>query len=146
MSSGQSLYPVAVHIFLRRQDQVLLLRRHNTGYEDGNYSVVAGHVEFGETVTAAAVREAQEEVGIRLDEQDLKIVGVMHRRSEAERVDFFVECSNWEGEVVNQEPDKCDDLRWVTVGDWPTNTIPYVRRALSAKGQSVWFEQFGWNG
>jgi 8-oxo-dGTP diphosphatase len=80
----------AVHIFLVRDGQVLLLRRFNTGYEDGNYSVVAGHLDGGEEVKAAAIREAQEEVGIRIAPQDLRIVGVMHRMSNDERVDFFL--------------------------------------------------------
>ena len=29
--------PIAVHVFLLRSEQVLLLLRHNTGFEDGNY-------------------------------------------------------------------------------------------------------------
>lgn len=57
-------FPVAVHIFLLRGEEVLLFRRCNTGYEDGKLSVVAGHVEPGEALTQAAIRETCEEVGL----------------------------------------------------------------------------------
>ncbi len=48
-------FPSAVHLFLIRRGKVLL-RRFDTGYEDGKYRVVAGHLEGGETVRAAAIR------------------------------------------------------------------------------------------
>src|SRR5437899_10676265 len=73
--------PVAVHVLLLRGDEVLLVRRCNTGFEDGRLSVVAGHVEPGESVTQAALREASEEVGVALSRDGLRVVGVMHRRS-----------------------------------------------------------------
>src|SRR5689334_8641182 len=69
-------FPVAAHIFLLKDNAVLLLRRANTGYEDGNYGVVAGHVELGESVTQAAVREIWEEVGVIVRLPDLQPVGV----------------------------------------------------------------------
>ena len=141
--------PVAVHLFLVRDGRVLLLQRCNTGYEDGNYSVVAGHLDGGEAVRAAAAREAWEEAGVRLSPDDLGVVGVMHRRGTddagtAERVDFFLETSRWLGDVTNAEPAKCDELSWFPLDHLPDNVVPYVRRALDNYRRGVWFDSFGW--
>ena len=83
-------YPVAVHLFFFQDERVLLLRRFNTGWQDGKYSVPAGHVEAGESVTAAAIREAGEELGVCLKPEMLEVIHVMHRKSNDERVDFFL--------------------------------------------------------
>ncbi len=122
---------VAVHLFVIDQDKVLLLRRSNTGYEDGNYSVPAGHVEAGEGTLTAMVREAREEIGVDIDPDDLIIVHVMHRQQEGqeERVDFFFKPKRWRGEICNAEPEKCDELRWVAFDQLPENTVPYIRQA-----------------
>lgn len=79
----------------------------------------------------AAVREAQEETGIHLEEKDLTFSTVMHRIEDDERVDFFLLVHKWQGEPFNAEPDKCDDLRWAEIDGLPENTVPYVRQALA---------------
>jgi len=134
----------AVHLFLIRDTHVLLLRRYNTGYQDGQYSVVAGHLDGGERIRAAAIREAREEVGVEVAAQDLGVVGVMHRLSNDERIDFFLATSSWSGEVINLEPNKCDRLAWFDMGRLPDNVIPYVRRALTNYRRGIWFDDFGW--
>lgn len=140
----RAAFPSAVHVFFLREEQILLLRRFNTGFEDGNYSVVAGHLNGEEMVTEAAIREAKEEAGVTIRPQELKVVGVMHRKSSDERVDFFVATHVWSGEPSNREPDKCDELAWFPVQSLPENTVPYVRRALENFRNGVWFDEFGW--
>lgn len=140
-----SAFPVAVHLFFLRGERVLLLRRFQTGYEDGNYSVVAGHVEAGESVTQAAVREAREEVGVELRADDLRVVHIMHRRAGDERVDFFLIVHDGAGgEPVNCEPNKCDELAWYSLTYLPPNVVPYVRRALENYQNGLLFDEFGW--
>jgi 8-oxo-dGTP diphosphatase len=133
----------AVHLFLFDEGRLLLLRRFQTGYEDGKYSVVAGHLEGDETVVAAAIREAREEVGVDLAPDDVQVVGVMHRRSNDERIDWFVACTRWTGTAHNTEPDKCDDLRWADPRALPDNVIAYVRRAIENYLAGRWFDSLG---
>jgi 8-oxo-dGTP pyrophosphatase MutT (NUDIX family) len=142
----------AVHLFLTNsQDKILLLRRANTGYEDGKYSVPAGHIEPGESAINAMVREAEEEIGVVIDPIALYLVHVMHRRSvgvdctNSERVDFFFTASWFDGEPVNRELMKCDEMRWVRMKPLPANVVPYVRRAFEYYQLGVPYSELGWS-
>jgi len=133
------------HIFFLRQQEILLLRRYNTGYEDGNYSVVAGHLDGNEEVIRAAIREAYEEAGVKLTPDDLAIVGIMHRKTaDGEWINFFLSAHTWQGEITNCEPDKCDQLLWCNLNQLPENTIPYIRTAIENYQRNIWFTSFGW--
>jgi 8-oxo-dGTP diphosphatase len=136
--------PVAVHLLLIRGGKILLLRRFNTGYEDGNYSVVAGHLDGNEDVKSAMIREAMEEAGIEIKPSNIQIVGVMHRKSEDERIDFFLVADSWDNEIVNMEAEKCDDLSWFEIDNLPFNIIPYVKRAIENYISGVQFDIYGW--
>ena len=134
-----------VYVFLiNDHHQVLLLSRRDTGSEDGTYSVIAGHVEADEEITAAAVREAKEEVGIEIHRRDLSVVSVMHRRSDEGRVSFFLTASTWTGNIANAEPDLCDDVSWHSPDDLPKTTIPHVRQALRNYQNGTFYEASGW--
>jgi ADP-ribose pyrophosphatase YjhB (NUDIX family) len=137
-------FPSTVHLFFTRGKQILLSRRFNTGYRDGEYSVPAGHLDGDETVVVAAAREAREEIGVQIEADDIVFSSVMHRKEGDERVDFFVHVLAWHGEPTNKEPDKCDELRWVDLNSLPANTIPYVRRAIQNHLHANKFDEFGW--
>ena len=138
-------FPVAVHLFLLRDHSVLLLRRFNTGYEDGNYSVIAGHIDGGEDVCNAMIREAKEEADIKILLENLKIVQVMHRKKlDEERIDYFFVCDNWAGTIKIMEADKCDELLWVDIDKLPDNTIDYIREAIDNYKAGISFSIFGW--
>ncbi len=140
----RSKFPVAIHLLFLIDNQVLLLRRFNTGYEDGNYSVVAGHVDLGETVTQAAIREASEEVGVILKPQDIQVGHTMNRRSDDERIDFFAVVKSWKGEITNNEPEKCDELSWFSTDSLPSNIISYVKYAIENYQNGLYYSEFGW--
>jgi len=144
MSNNTFNMPVAVHLLLIKENQILLLRRFNTGYEDGNYSVIAGHLDGGEDVISAMIREAKEEANIDILPNNIKIVGVMHRLSSEERIDFFLTAQLWSGEITNVEPHKCDQLAWFDLSKLPLNIIPYVKRGIDNYQSNIPFDIFGW--
>lgn len=133
-----------VHVFMIRDGEILLLRRSNTGHEDGCYGVPAGRLERGEGVHAAAIREAGEECGVQIATEDLQMTSVMHIKTAfGERVDFFFNVRQWSGEPRNCEPDKCGDLRWFPMDQLPENLIPFVGQALENYRNGMWFSDYG---
>lgn len=136
----------AVWLVLRRDNEVLLLQRANTGYQDGNYSLVSGHLDGSELGTEGMVREAKEEAGIDVDAAKLKFVHVAHRlrRSEVgqERIDLFYELHEWQGEIINAEPEKCDDLSWFDIHNLPDNMVPFVRHVLRDIARGIPYSEY----
>lgn len=137
---------MAVYIFLRRDGKILFGRRVNTGYQDGSYQMPAGHIDQGETPLEAMVREAKEEVGVTVRPEDLRFVHTLYRIKHDythNRVDYFFETDKWEGEPYNAEPEKCDDLLWVSEDALPTNTVPHVREVIASIKRGEIYSELG---
>jgi 8-oxo-dGTP pyrophosphatase MutT (NUDIX family) len=130
----------ASYVLLRRTEdgaeRVLLQLRRGTGYMDGYWAVsAAGHVEAREDAVAAAVREADEELGVVLGRDDLVPLCALHRTAGStepgdQRVDFFFECRRWAGEPRRREADKAAALRWFDLAALPDPVVPHERRVL----------------
>ncbi|MDT7710363.1 MAG: 8-oxo-dGTP diphosphatase [Pseudonocardiales bacterium] len=124
----------AAYVLLVRGAEVLLQLRQNTGYRDGHWAAAAaGHVEAGESVLAAAVREAEEEIGVVPTE--LVPLTTMHRTHDNgqpidERVDFFFTCRTWTGEPRLLETAKAAALRWCPLDALPDPVVPHERFVL----------------
>ncbi|GAA3142420.1 trifunctional class I SAM-dependent methyltransferase/NUDIX hydrolase/VOC family protein [Streptomyces rectiviolaceus] len=126
---------VDVHLILRRGDEVLLARRANTGYGDGLFNVPSGHVEPGEDVRTAVIREAREEIGLDLTPEDVRAELVLQHRGPGEepRIGWFFEATYGAGgEPFNAEPSKCDELAWHRTETLPDDMVAYCRAALEA--------------
>ncbi|MDJ0314166.1 NUDIX domain-containing protein [Arthrobacter sp. H35-D1] len=130
-----ALVPVSYVIF-RRRGSVLLQLREGTGYLDGHWATAAaGHVEPGESVQAAARREAAEELGVVIAAEELVPLTVMHRAARpgeaaGGRVDFFFSCESWTGSPRIMEPSKAAGLAWFCLADLPEAVVPHERYVL----------------
>ncbi|MFI5799062.1 NUDIX domain-containing protein [Streptomyces sp. NPDC051677] len=130
--SGQPAAPVIdTHVILRDGDKVLLSQRGGP-YGYGRWHMPSGKLDQGEPLADGAARELLEETGITVDPADLRLVQVVHHRQDdkVERIGFFFEAVEWEGEVFNKEPEKCMALTWFTVRDLPDDIIEYPQAGL----------------
>ncbi|MEU6562649.1 NUDIX hydrolase [Nocardia nova] len=139
---------VDVHLVLIRDGKLLWSRRSNSGYADGRLGLVSGHLEEGEDVVDAALREANEEIGIRLRRADLTCAHVVHHRngSDTARVGFFFRADRWDGDIVNREPHKCSELVWREISDIPADAVPYPAAAVRQILAGASFSTHGWGG
>lgn len=136
--------PLAVHLIVEEAEGFLLMRRFQTGYQDGMYALVGGCVEKEESIVDAMVREAKEEAGIEIRREDLSVEVVIYRRKEGphkDAVHFFLKAAKYQGKVSNQEPDQCDEIGWHKL--LPENTIDHVQIALTAYKNGVRFIELG---
>ena len=128
--------PITALLVLRRHNKILLLRRYNTGYEDGNYCFPGGHVEKGEPIHQALIREAKEEIGISIEGKNLNLIHVLNRKiNDNAYVDFVFECTTWEGNPYIVESDKSDDLQWFNIKKIPINIIPFMKEVFKKNKQ-----------
>ncbi len=136
----------ASYIFLEKDGKFLVVRRCNTGYQDGCYQVPAGHIEAGELPKEALIREAKEEIGIEVSLNDVELVHISYRPKHDDtdnRVDFFFRVTCWKGDVTNMEPHKCDDMKWVTLDELPENMTAHVRDAFISMRDGIFFKELG---
>ncbi len=131
---------IAVYIILIKDGKILLGRRFNTGWQDGNYGLPSGHLEPEESMMEALLRETREETGIQLKLEDVQFVHVMHRKSIY--IDFFFVSKDWMGDPQLMEKDKCDDMQWFSLDDLPENIVPSVKFAIENYTKGITFSEF----
>lgn len=128
---------------MRREKQVFLLRRFNTGYQDGNYTLPAGHVDADESAIAAAIRETEEEAGVKVKKEDLMLVHTLHRNSKDRvYIDLYFEVKEWDGEAMLCEKNKSDECIWSNVKSLPDNVIPDVREVILLVEKGVGYSDY----
>lgn len=143
------MHPVDVLLLLTHADHVLLALREGTGYADGQWNLPSGKLEIGEDAISGLVREAREEIGMRLDPAEPRLVATVHHRNSAGQarvgLAFAVEFApSRHGEPVNAEPHKCAKIKWFPAELLPPNTYPYTDTCVRAFRDGTPFALSGW--
>ena len=106
------LHP-AVIVLIRDGDRVLLTRK--SFWAKGRYGLVAGFVDIGESLEAAARREIREEVGVEV--RDLRYVASQYWPFPSQLMVGFV--ATYAGGEARPDHTELEDARWFSVSDLP---------------------------
>lgn len=142
-------HPVDVFVVLFDDDKVVLGLREGTGYRDGWWSVPSGKLEYQEDALTGVRREAFEEIGVRFSGDEPRFAGVVHHRNpEGQGRIALVFAAEYDarrhGEPVNREPHKCADIRWTSIHELPSNTVPYTVAAIDVWQTGAGIQISGW--
>lgn len=128
---------MAVFVVLERDGKVFLLRRANTGWADGYFTLPSGHIDQGETVREAAIKEAREEAGVEIALEDLQFIHVDYMRDKY--VNFYFKVTTWQGEPIIGEPHLASESVWVGIDELPTDTIAQLKNMFACYKQKTYF-------
>lgn len=130
-------------VVMRKDNKILLLKRgKHAKFAPEHYCLVGGRLEQGETFRQSLIRELYEEVGVRVSEQDLHFVHVFHRKGkEHELVVAVFECSRWQNEPFNKEPDKHENMIWVVANVLPQPMVPAHQQVLALIAQGIAYSE-----
>ena len=147
MEPSRFMVRCAVHLFLVKDGKILVEKRKNREYGNNQLDVIASHIKGNESVIDAIIRTAKEEVNITIQKEDLKIIQVMHQKSDSyEYINYFFLANSYSGELKNNDIDYCDGIEWVNFQYPIENMMAYINEAIKyyLEDSGNTFTFYGW--
>ena len=116
------------------------MRRANTGDNDGEYELPGGHLEENEDIFDAMIREAEEELLIKVARTDLELAHIMHHYS-GTRFNFIFKIDGSKFSPQIGEPDKCDKLEWFNIETLPANLNFKMSKIISNVKNKILYDK-----
>lgn len=138
----------AVFVIIIKNERILLQKRKNTGYEDGKYDLAAsGHVEENESLKEAVIRESLEEIGIKVEKDNIDFVTLIHKNDTTYAniyYNIYFIVREFDGIPVIKEPEKCSELKWFNLNELPSNLIEDRKLAISNYLNESFYSEVDW--
>ncbi len=106
-------------VFDDTKTKILLGKRKNC-FGAGSWGLPGGHLEFGESFEEAAIRELDEETGLKI--KKVFILGAFNTPLLPNTHHVQIGCivEEYEGKPEITEPEKCDDLNFYSLNELPS--------------------------
>lgn len=124
----------AIYLIIKNEEgKVLFQRRQGTKMWPNCLGLPAGHIDAGENAYEAAIREANEELGIIITKDDILDTFIVNRinKSLPPYYDVYFCLSGYEGVIENKEPVRCSELVWEDINNLSDDVIEYEKESIN---------------
>lgn len=132
----------AIYMIIKNEKgEILFQRRCGSKLWPDFLGLPAGHVDKGEDVYQALVREAREELNIDINSKDIEDTFVVNRINKNLKpyYDIYFVIKNYKGIIKINEPNKCQELKWVLLDNMPEDVIEFEKIALDNYEKKIKF-------
>jgi len=131
---------VGVGVMILRDDKVLLGHRHEDAEKasselrgEGTWTMPGGKLDFQELLIDGAIREVFEETGIKLRNEDLRVLCIQDDIiPDKHFVTVGFLCQNFMGEPRVMEPDEITEWSWFGLDGLPQKVFPPSGKMIKA--------------
>lgn len=132
----------AIYMIIKNEKgEILFQRRCGSKLWPDFLGLPAGHVDKGEDVYQALVREAREELNIDINSKDIEDTFVVNRVNKNLKpyYDVYFVIKNYKGIIKINEPNKCQELKWVLLDNMPEDVIEFEKIVLDNYEKGIKF-------
>ncbi len=146
MSDSKKYASVGVGVIIQKDGKVLLQKRKGS-HGEGKWSCPGGHIDFGETIEEAAIREAKEEVGVTIANVRFKTLDNHIFKKEGKHyVTIWLEADYVRGKPRINAKDEISDVGWFAWDNLPKPMFvkfpSFIKKGYSVIEKKVWPEYF----
>lgn len=121
---------VGLGVIVHRDRKVLVGKRKNS-HGAGNWGFPGGHIEWNETFEQCALRELEEETGIRgANPKFISATNDVMPLDDQHYITIFMLVENFDGEPELREPERCEGWRWMDWDDLPEQRFSPITRLI----------------
>src|SRR2546425_12375703 len=103
---------VGVSVLVMNGDRVLLEKRQHT-HGNGTWGPPSGHIDFGEAPEQAAIRETQEETGVKIDEVKFRVItNDVFEQEHKHYITIWFDANYVSGEAGVRAPQEESEVGW----------------------------------
>lgn len=124
---------VGIGVVVVKEGKVLLGKRKRS-HGTGSWSMPGGHLEYGESPEKCAIRELEEETGLKALTQHIGPWTNNLIQEGKHYITLFIFVDQFLGEPVSLEPEKCDEWKWFDWDELPSPLFPTIYSLIEKLG------------